>query len=548
VTGTDVIGVALDLDNMKLYFARNGTWQDGANPETGANPAFSGLPSGEYAPAVGMRYLAAAATLHASAASFTYAAPSGYSPLDVPVPILAALQQLWGIKLGTDLLHPWADAAVLRQQVLQPWASAPVVLSELVQRWESAFSLRALVVQSWSIHSPIRSELSQPWAITSDIVRADLLQPWDLRASDVLYAELVQRWAIEADGELLRYSVSVLVNGVAIGVEYINVEAGRDQDVLIGDISVGSEADYLRCSLGATVEVTVSSEGGDDTFFLVVTAPKISEEHGNTRYTVEAMSPSVLLGEPYAATLDAELIGKASDIAATLAGSVPLTWGAVDWAIPAATFIASSETPLALIKRLAAACGAVVQSRPDGSILIEPEYPVAVNYWASATPGAFLAENVDCFTTGETPELKSGYNRFYLSNQSAGSVSLRLEEEPISKSIKIVRGYQTPWTGAFALEHSGGSWVVIEGLGVEERQESESIEMVSGYGRTAYPVFGIVSFAWGKRTLGSVLFSEDGTIQADIPGESLLEIVYITRCKIWRVQDQRNESLQLVMP
>ena len=35
-TENDIIGIALDLDNNKLYFSKNGTWQDSGDPESGA--------------------------------------------------------------------------------------------------------------------------------------------------------------------------------------------------------------------------------------------------------------------------------------------------------------------------------------------------------------------------------------------------------------------------------------------------------------------------------------------------------------------------------
>jgi len=35
-TTGDIIGIALDLDNNKLYFSKNGTWQNSGNPESGA--------------------------------------------------------------------------------------------------------------------------------------------------------------------------------------------------------------------------------------------------------------------------------------------------------------------------------------------------------------------------------------------------------------------------------------------------------------------------------------------------------------------------------
>jgi len=45
-----LIGVALDLDNNKIWWSYNGTWQASGNPATGANPAFTTLTSGHYVP------------------------------------------------------------------------------------------------------------------------------------------------------------------------------------------------------------------------------------------------------------------------------------------------------------------------------------------------------------------------------------------------------------------------------------------------------------------------------------------------------------------
>ena len=39
----DVIGIAVDMDNGKLWFSENGTYPNSGNPATGANPAFSNL-------------------------------------------------------------------------------------------------------------------------------------------------------------------------------------------------------------------------------------------------------------------------------------------------------------------------------------------------------------------------------------------------------------------------------------------------------------------------------------------------------------------------
>lgn len=46
-TNGDVIGVALDLTNGKVFFSKNGTWQGSSDPAAGTNPAASGL-TGEW--------------------------------------------------------------------------------------------------------------------------------------------------------------------------------------------------------------------------------------------------------------------------------------------------------------------------------------------------------------------------------------------------------------------------------------------------------------------------------------------------------------------
>jgi len=44
----DVIGVAFDWDNKKIYFSKNGTFQNSGNPVNGNNPAFSSMTDGDY--------------------------------------------------------------------------------------------------------------------------------------------------------------------------------------------------------------------------------------------------------------------------------------------------------------------------------------------------------------------------------------------------------------------------------------------------------------------------------------------------------------------
>ena len=80
-TTGDVVGIALDMDNGKLWFSVNGTWLDSGNPSTGTNAMYSDLSGTIYAIAC-MRSLppeAVAQTANFGASAFSYSVPSGFN-------------------------------------------------------------------------------------------------------------------------------------------------------------------------------------------------------------------------------------------------------------------------------------------------------------------------------------------------------------------------------------------------------------------------------------------------------------------------------------
>ena len=82
---SDIIGVAYDADNEKLWFSKNGTWQDTSgtpNPATGADPAMSGFGGTEMFPMVSIYQ--SSAEWNFGQRPFTYSMPSGFKPLATP--------------------------------------------------------------------------------------------------------------------------------------------------------------------------------------------------------------------------------------------------------------------------------------------------------------------------------------------------------------------------------------------------------------------------------------------------------------------------------
>ena len=86
LTTGDIIGVALDMTNGAVYFAKNNTWQNGGVPTSGASMTGAiktGL-TGTWYPVSGTLSGSGTQinTIRTSAATQTYSPPSGYSPLN----------------------------------------------------------------------------------------------------------------------------------------------------------------------------------------------------------------------------------------------------------------------------------------------------------------------------------------------------------------------------------------------------------------------------------------------------------------------------------
>jgi hypothetical protein len=82
----DIIGIALDLDAGKIWWAKNNVWQASGNPVAGTNPAFSSI-SGDFFPIVFMHGLQESSIrAHFNTVSFSFAPPGGFVSLEQAPP------------------------------------------------------------------------------------------------------------------------------------------------------------------------------------------------------------------------------------------------------------------------------------------------------------------------------------------------------------------------------------------------------------------------------------------------------------------------------
>lgn len=99
----DIIGIALDLDNGKVFFAKNNTWVNSCDPVTGNNPIYTGV-SGSVSPGIRITNLnILTATGHFKSSSQIYAPPSGFSSLEQTITQNVLSYSTGGILLGGNV-------------------------------------------------------------------------------------------------------------------------------------------------------------------------------------------------------------------------------------------------------------------------------------------------------------------------------------------------------------------------------------------------------------------------------------------------------------
>jgi len=465
----------------------------------------------------------------------------------------AAVDQLLTIgelaQVRASCVQPYGDAPVARAACVQPYDDAARPLGVCAQPYGDARPARGVCKQPYGIAASARGVCRQPYAVCGSRPVGVCRQAWDLRPGDPVRGVCAQPWAMPA-GAALRQAVEVSARIGSVSVEpaAVEISGSLDQYCLSCELTVLEHAAWLAAARWTPVTVTVDAT----TFALVVESRGRDAEHGTSAYRISCVSPAARLDAPWSSPISGDLgPGMASGIAGALAAAagVTLVWSVVDWHIPAATLFASDEPPIAILRRLAATVGGVLQSAPDGSLHVIPEYPVQPSEWATAQPAAWLSADDNVFRLSERFDPRDVINEVLVTDRAVDMADGRLEVEEVSPAMYLVRGWTVPAPAApvATLRTTAGDWVSIEPLGVEEMEKTEEIEIVAGGGSVAYPVAEVVSHRWLETDLGGVTVTADGSVTADEPAESLLRLTYRTACHLWRVRGTRIGPAQLVM-
>jgi hypothetical protein len=289
-----------------------------------------------------------------------------------------------------------------------------------------------------------------------------------------------------------------------------------------------------------------------DEYHFVVDSKGLSrtiDDEGNYQEsaTISGLSPLCLQAAPRSTPITKTWVSPTyvSEIVEELIG--PVTWNLVDWMLPGYRLAADKADPFELAQNIVTAAGGLLESQPDGSVVVRHRWPISIAELDSGTPTQILSET-SIFSAQQQPTQDVLMNRIRIMDSNAGYQD-RLEYEPYKLANGdddpfggLMYAYLSPWRDGLRIVTTRGSKIQI-GLQTEsvktiadlnEENTAETITFENGQSSVQYPIMTLDSFEWLDEDLGGLTFTPYATnLEASATGTysgySLAKIAYTSR-------------------
>ena len=365
----------------------------------------------------------------------------------------------------------------------------------------------------------------------------------------------------------LAEATTSVVNATAIlryrkgGVPYVgslitfDLSADEGGYAWAGTLELANISDYQRLSVGDDIEVDLFGE----VYSLIVESKGIDRSQpADVRLQIHAISPVARLTAPWVLPITKTWIvdTPASAIAEEIASMAGLSadWQTIDWVVKADRLSVTDGDPLQPLLLLAEAAGAVVESMPDGSLLVRDKYPVSPKNYDVAAEDQVFTDEQDNLSTQETLSNLPYYNYLELGDiQPSSELNDRIEFIPdeIDDARGKLRVYPFPWRTEFELINTGPTSVRLSRLGARTMQHEELVEFNDYTGNVEYPIYSLDSIDWIRVSLAPLTIEQYTSrlfcSTSDPYGYSLANVSYTKRYIEYDVSGKIGDIANIIM-
>ncbi|OQY55455.1 MAG: hypothetical protein B6247_07780 [Candidatus Parabeggiatoa sp. nov. 2] len=312
-------------------------------------------------------------------------------------------------------------------------------------------------------------------------------------------------------------------------VELLDLTLAQDWDTYLwtGSCRLAYLADYMRVRIGDLVVLYL--QGFSYSLIVQSRSHSVEGQTGAIHLIVRVSSLTVRLAE--------EKITKtwnamtALSICKDVAKGFDIEWQIINWLIPAGRFTVFDQTPIEIIRRIAKAAGAIVQTTREGKLRVQ--YQTAFKKRCAAPPSRVYTH---IFLFKEESPHGQYYNACIISdgeereNEERHYFAQYIELNRYSGTLSV---YSQPWHDQFTIVHAGHKSIRIGTAQIKYRTETEQVEFKAGLATVSYPIYRLQRVKWQSKNLGSPVWQSDRQelklTVSGINGYGLAQVDYLVR-------------------
>jgi len=403
----------------------------------------------------------------------------------------------------------------------------------------------------YRIIDSVEVDLEAPYLL-SITVEAGLASSYDIKEEYEVEADFKGIWVIVS---FISEQIDNSVAGVVASedVEFFRVQLTGDDDsyCITLNADMASVEDWSKCLPGLPIDITVNGTE----FKMLIDSRKRQRAFQGSSYAIEGRSITALLGKGNASPITKTWPSQtAKEVVEELClpDGISTLFELTDWIIPANTLVAESIFPIQIIDQIAKAAGGIVQTKPDGTLVIRPKYPIPPPEYEAATPELGISDVDDIYSIDESKVVKPKYNAVRVMDEpdaSGGDFGIReVDYDPTTRTYTLAVT-STPYDPAMALKfkHSNAvDHVTVDYNGITQKEITETVEIVNGKGNTEWIVDSVVSYDYTINTdLGVITPGTGAEIVCNVAGQSIVDVTYQTSYHEFTVSDDYDEKVQV---
>jgi hypothetical protein len=275
--------------------------------------------------------------------------------------------------------------------------------------------------EEWSLRERVTAQISRPFTQTYPIV-ADASKQADLLLLNPVIKSQHYYWDLAESSNLQQITQpEIRIDGLAVNILNLSIEASQDQPDWQLEMILADDSSWQNLTINTLFNLEVAGE----LFHLLVDSKNSSRDgSGKHQLTIIARSPIVKHDTPRAAAItlvSRDSFGAKEIVEELLAETV--LWQQINWSIAAGVLSYNEQSPLQVVKNIVSSVGGVVNSKPDGTVLIQPRFPTPISEWQSQTPDHILTDSADNLAINEGCQALNRFDKITILNQDSNQNS-----------------------------------------------------------------------------------------------------------------------------